>query len=845
MSLFRKPVRNFRKKKIVDNDSEEEKDEAQMEDIDTGDSRDSCDIPDSTKKNLEKKKTKKHKSSVLSFEEDHDEDVEIFKIKKSSYSKKIAKQLKKEKQVEETHKVKDSSDLTDGLKKSVTPPVKKEDSDEEAERKIRQLREEFRTLNGDEAAALDEESDEDDILKKMMKRGEIPDANMIHAIRKQRQMARELGDYVPIDDTVKLEKNASRLVRDDDNDKSDDEEGRIDFTINTHAIERQKMKDDFLAAEHGSDEEGSEHEREWEEQQIRKGVSIQQGLASTDVGGIAYGMTAPEQIGMYSNGYTEAMSGSVCQPKFQPFIPLNTTNSDIKDITMEAIIKRLRDRLSSMDEVHRSHEQERESLVTNIADTEKSIDNCNNSCKSLEDRFRFFQEMRGYVRDLVECLNEKVPAINQLETRMHNILQGRATKLISRRQQDVRDQCQDYMTNKTQVVMESSEDQAKQRRIAEREARRARRRRARENKNIVGHHDGLSSDDEENQSEITKFNLERDDIFRVKEDLFEDVMEDFKELDAVRERFSQWKLEYGETYKEAYIGLCLPKLVNPFVRLQLLDWNPLEENCADFEEKRWFECLLFYGFKEGEPIDKEDDDVKLLPSIVEKILIPKLAKLAELVWDPLSTAQTSRLVNLVQKLQRDCPSVNRESKNIQVLLRTLVSRMKKTLDDDIFMPLYPKQVLENRNSGPSVFFHRQSWICIKLLGNILSWHGILANKVLQGLGLDGILNRYIILGLHSTPFNTETLQKCQAIVSTFPKQWFSDMEGDKTLPQLENLCRFLMYAASILDKASNTPRDSERKEYRDQIKQISKMLVNIHAMDHAVDLSNKYSFKIN
>ena len=38
---------------------------------------------------------------------------------------------------------------------------------------------------------------------------------------------------------------------------------------------------------------------------------------------------------------------------------------------------------------------------------------------------------------------------------------------------------------------------------------RARRRRARENKNIIGHHDGVSSDDEENQSEIMKFNQER------------------------------------------------------------------------------------------------------------------------------------------------------------------------------------------------------------------------------------------------------------------------------------------------------------------------------------------------
>ena len=50
-----------------------------------------------------------------------------------------------------------------------------------------------------------------------------------------------------------------------------------------------------------------------------------------------------------------------------------------------------------------------------------------------------------------------------------------------------------------------------------------------------------------------------------------------------------------------------------------------QENCKDFEELRWYESLLFYGFKEGEAIDREDEDVKLLPAIVDKIVLPKLS----------------------------------------------------------------------------------------------------------------------------------------------------------------------------------------------------------------------------
>lgn len=58
--------------------------------------------------------------------------------------------------------------------------------------------------------------------------------------------------------------------------------------------------------------------------------------------------------------------------------------------------------------------------------------------------------------------------------------------------------------------------------------------------------------------------------------MFEDVVEDFHSLDYIKSHFEVWRREYGECYREAFIGLCLPKLFNPLVRLQLMTWNPLE-----------------------------------------------------------------------------------------------------------------------------------------------------------------------------------------------------------------------------------------------------------------------------
>jgi GC-rich sequence DNA-binding factor len=54
-----------------------------------------------------------------------------------------------------------------------------------------------------------------------------------------------------------------------------------------------------------------------------------------------------------------------------------------------------------------------------------------------------------------------------------------------------------------------------------------------------------------------------------------DVVEDFSTLEGVKSRFEAWKEEDPEAYSDAFVSLCLPKIVSPLVRLQLLFWNPL------------------------------------------------------------------------------------------------------------------------------------------------------------------------------------------------------------------------------------------------------------------------------
>lgn len=80
---------------------------------------------------------------------------------------------------------------------------------------------------------------------------------MIHEARKRRELARQGGDFISIDDTTVRHKDnnnnssKSRIIREDDNDLSEDDE-RISFNVlDKSNKEKQQTRDYFLAYEQG------------------------------------------------------------------------------------------------------------------------------------------------------------------------------------------------------------------------------------------------------------------------------------------------------------------------------------------------------------------------------------------------------------------------------------------------------------------------------------------------------------------------------------------------------------------------------------------------------------------
>lgn len=109
--------------------------------------------------------------------------------------------------------------------------------------------------------------------------------------------------------------------------------------------------------------------------------------------------------------------------------------------------------------------------------------------------------------------------------------------------------------------------------------------------------------------------------------IFDEVVEEYCELPHILQKFDEWKRKDMNAYKETYVHLCLPKIVSIFVRAQMILWSPFEpDHYEDIDEMKWFHPVALYGRseKETEEALRNDPDVFLIPTVVEKIVLAKL-----------------------------------------------------------------------------------------------------------------------------------------------------------------------------------------------------------------------------
>uniref|UniRef100_A0A8V0XZ92 GCF C-terminal domain-containing protein n=1 Tax=Gallus gallus TaxID=9031 RepID=A0A8V0XZ92_CHICK len=119
-----------------------------------------------------------------------------------------------------------------------------------------------------------------------------------------------------------------------------------------------------------------------------------------------------------------------------------------------------------------------------------------------------------------------------------------------------------------------------------------------------------------------------------------------------------------------------------------------QQNSTDLKEMPWFRAVEGFSDAKKPSESKRDDDPdeEVLPRVIEKTILPKITAFAKNVWDPLSTSQTENLTQLCDNVFEKQVLSRREcSQAKQDLINTVVLRMKQSVEEDVFIPLYPKR----------------------------------------------------------------------------------------------------------------------------------------------------------
>jgi len=195
---------------------------------------------------------------------------------------------------------------------------------------------------------------------------------------------------------------------------------------------------------------------------------------------------------------------------------------------------------------------------------EHTIKKCESDMKSYSGQYTFFQEMKSYVLDLTDCLEEKVKEIETLEKQFNNSYVTTVNK--ARKNKQIRKQ-KEYEKISAALNLPTAVKH--------------------ENNGELSYQKGSF------KKEVMALKREFEQKSRA---VLEDVYEEFSSIYQVKSKFQQWKWDYIEAYNQANIALFLPQVFSPYVRIETLTWTPFVDK-PFFDQMRWWQTLFDYGLK--------------------------------------------------------------------------------------------------------------------------------------------------------------------------------------------------------------------------------------------------------
>ncbi|ESQ40809.1 hypothetical protein EUTSA_v10012615mg [Eutrema salsugineum] len=628
-------------------------------------------------------------------------------------------------------------------------------------------------------------------------------------------------------------------------------------------------------------EDEDEEDKLWEEEQFKKGIGkrMDEGSNRTaNSSGIGVPLHPQQKPQMYAY-HPGTPLASVPNVTIGPASSVDTLPMSQQ---AELAKKALLDNVKRLKESHAKTLLSLTKTDENLTASLMSITALESSLSAAGDKYVFMQKLRDFISVICDFMQEKGSFIEEIEDRMKELNENHAAAILERRIADNDDEMVELgaavkaamavlntQGSSTSVIAAATsaalaasasirqqiqpvkldelgrDENLQKRRQAEQRAAARQKRRARfENKRASAMEiDGSSlkiegeSSTDESDSESSAYKELKDKLLQYGDQVFSDASEEYSQLSRVKERFERWKRDYSSTYRDAYMSLTVPSIFSPYVRLELLKWDPLHQD-VDFFNMNWHQLLFDYGKPEdGDDFAPDDTDANLVPELVEKVAIPILHHQIVRCWDILSTRETRNAVAATSLVTNYVLS---SSEALAELFAAIRSRLVEAIKA-ITVPTWDPLVLKTVPNAPQVAAYRFG-TSVRLMRNICMWKDILALPVLENLALSDLLFGKVLPHVRSIASNIhDAVTRTEKIVASLSGVWTGQSVTRTHSRPLQPLVDCILTLKRILEKRLASGLDDA--ETTGLARRLKRILVELHEHDHARDIVRTFNLK--
>ncbi|KAF2078017.1 hypothetical protein CYY_000655 [Polysphondylium violaceum] len=551
-------------------------------------------------------------------------------------------------------------------------------------------------------------------------------------------------------DKDEQEQENSRLVREEDDDEEDHmitgDDSKPSNTIKFGGSDNRKYITPQKPVSHidtDDDEEEDEETMRWRLEQIKKGGGMKDSSTSS--------------IEFQKKKYQQSLLIEAPKPFYKSSTALVTPSSQDHDIVhhsqpsfIDSLIKDLNGILVSLSEVEFNHKAEYEKVEEALKDSKEFIATMEVSQQLNQDQYVDYDELNTYASNMVDCLGEKVPILEQLQERYLDLEKDMAHDLRKQTLDEINDEINDIDKQKQQSSAAPTEvdefgrdrghyNNASRNKRLEISRRKRQEKRANNSgtRNYNTDPEGMSSDEETlYDTEEQEYILDQQQkVLESARALLLDVDPNYSEISNIKEKFEHWKSKDYKSYTQTQMAYIMPSIFAPFIRLEMIDWNPLSG--TNFDSMKWYLELSNYGINSSVTLDENDPDPNLIPKLVEKIVIPRIETYVTFIWNPLSRKQSNHLFSIIQEV---IIYLDIGDSSIKYLLSQVLYSLQHS-QSNLIVPLF---LNTENNNDQEMFSIRMLCRCIKALRLSALWAGLVPSQALLDLCFKDIINNKIL-----------------------------------------------------------------------------------------------------